>query len=78
MRDRTITLPKLEKRDRVNEQIIKILGNNALTAWQIDKKTTTKSIGNVRGVLSTMVRSGELECIKCPHCDLGRMYKVKK
>ena len=78
MKNRIIILPNEEKKHTVNEQIIKILGNNALTAWQIDKKTTTKSIGNVRGVLSNMVRLGELECVKCPHCDLGRMYKVKK
>lgn len=60
------------------DQMIKIIGDKTLTSWQIWKKSTIKSSSHIRGVLSNMVRIGKLECIKCSHCDIGRMYKVKK
>ena len=83
MKDRQIILPKLERREKeltVADRIKKALGNKCLTSWQITLKITGKPgrSGNIRCELAMMVRRGDLEVLKCPHCDVGSMYQVKK
>lgn len=77
MRDRTITIPKIERKLSSEDQVMKIIENIALPADVIVKKMSGRS-SNIRGLLSNMVRDGRLKIVICPHCEIGRMYQVKK
>jgi len=72
-----VELPQQESKLRVHDLIIKTLGDKAMTSWQIHKKSRHNSASNLRALLANMVRDDLLECVKCPHCDIGKMYKVK-
>ena len=78
MKSRIIEIPIVERKMIAEDQIIKIIGDKTLTSWQVGKKSSIRSSSHIRGVLSNMVRLGKLDCVKCPHCDIGRMYRVKK
>ncbi len=73
----TVELPDIEPRETVNELILRLVSKKPMTAWQISKIMEQKSHSNLRGQISNLVRTGLLECVRCPHCDIGRMYKVK-
>lgn len=77
MRDRIITIPKIERKLSSEDQVMRIIDNIALPADVIVKKMKGRS-SNIRGLLSNMVRDGRLKIVICSHCEIGRMYQVKK
>lgn len=78
MKDRTIQLPKLEKRITVDDEIINVIGNGSLTSDQVWAKMGNKGINHIRSHLPNMCKSGHLEKIKCESCNVGVKYRVKK
>ena len=77
MKDVVIQAPKIEKILSQEEQVMKIIDKTPMTASDIVKHLHNKS-SNIRGLLSNMVRDGRLKIVICPHCEIGRMYQVKK
>lgn len=73
MKDRLIQLPKLEKNKNQESKIMEY-AIKPITSTELAKKIKGKSI---RSLISNMVRDGKLEIVFCPHCNIGRMYKVK-
>jgi len=78
MKDVTIQFPKEENKLTIYQKIKLTLNNKTMTADQIYTKIKDIDLYTVRTKISNLVQIGDLEVIKCPHCDVGKMYRKKK
>lgn len=77
MKDRIVEIPRDPKKITVVDKIL-LLSDKLISGANICKMMEPKSAGNIRGTISNMVRSGQMECFHCVTCDVGRMYRRKK
>ena len=68
----------IEKKLIINDNIKKIIGDKTLSAIQVTREMSNKSKSNIRSTMANMVRDGELDCIRCINCEVGKTYRVKK
>jgi len=73
-----IDLPKEENRKTSYQKIKLTLSNKTMTADQIAANIKDIDLYTVRTKISNLVQMGDLEVMKCPHCDVGKMYRKKK
>lgn len=78
MKDVTIQIPKEENKLTSYQKIKITLNNKTLTSDQIHAKIKDMDLYTVRTKICQLVQIGGLEVIKCPHCDVGKMYRIKK
>ena len=78
MKDVIIQFPKEVNRKTSYQKIKLTLSNKTMTADQIYAKIKDIDLYTVRTKISNLVQIGDLEVIKCPHCDVGKMYRKKK
>lgn len=78
MKDVTIQIPKEQNKLTIYQKIKLTLNDKTMTANQIYAKIKDIDLYTVRTKISNLVQIGDLEVIKCPHCDLGKMYRKKK
>lgn len=78
MKDVTIQIPKEQNKLTIYQKIKLTLNDKTMTANQIYAKIKDIDLYTVRTKISNLVQIGDLEVIKCPHCDVGKMYKRKK
>jgi len=73
-----IDLPKEENRKTSYQKIRLTLNNKTMTADQISAKIKDIDLYTVRAKICNLVQMGDLEVMKCPNCDVGKMYRRKK
>jgi predicted membrane protein len=78
MKDVTIQIPKEQNKLTIYQKIKLTLNDKTMTANQIYAKIKDIDLYTVRTKISNLVQIGDLEVIKCPHCDVGKMYRKKK
>ena len=78
MKDVIIQFPKEVNRKTSYQKIKLTLSNKTMTADQISAKIKDIDLYTVRAKICNLVQIGDLEVIKCPHCDVGKMYRKKK
>ena len=78
MKDVTIQFPKEENRKTSYQKIKLTLNNKTMTADQIAANIKDIDLYTVRTKISNLVQIGDLEVMKCPNCDVGKMYRKKK
>ena len=78
MKDVTIQIPKEENRKTSYQKIKLTLNNKTMTADQIAANIKDIDLYTIRTKICNLVQMGDLEVMKCPNCDVGKMYRKKK
>jgi hypothetical protein len=78
MKDVIIQFPKEVNRKTSYQKIKLTLSNKTMTADQIAANIKDIDLYTIRTKICNLVQIGDLEVIKCPHCDVGKMYRRKK
>ena len=78
---KTLTsIVSVERSRRVStrNKIINTLGmyKKGLPLTEIQYKGEINSMGNLHHTIKFMVRAGEIDKIKCPHCSSTELYKL--
>ena len=78
MKDVIIQFPKEVNRKTSYQKIKLTLSNKTMTADQIAANIKDIDLYTIRTKICNLVQMGDLEVMKCPNCDVGKMYRKKK
>ena len=78
MKDVIIQFPKEVNRKTSYQKIKLTLNNKTMTADQIAANIKDIDLYTIRTKICNLVQMGDLEVMKCPNCDVGKMYRKKK
>ena len=75
---KSVVLIEPPRRISTHDRIIKILKKhkNGLPLIEIQYKANISSMGNLHHTIVFMVRAGEVNKGKCPHCSTTELYKL--
>ena len=75
---KNVVLIEPPRKVSTHDRIIKILKKhkNGLPLTEIQYKTKVLSMGNLHHTIVFMVRAGEIDKEKCPHCSSTELYKL--
>ena len=75
---KSVVLIEPPRKISTHDRIIKILKKhkNGLPLTEIQYKTKVLSMGNLHHTIVFMVRAGEIDKEKCPHCSSTELYKL--
>ena len=75
---KSVVLIEPPRRISTHDRIIKILKKhkNGLPLIEIQYKANISSMGNLHHTIVFMVRAGEIDKEKCPHCSSTELYKL--
>ena len=75
---KSVVLIEPPRKISTHDRIIKILKKhkNGLPLIEIQYKGDIASMGNLHHTIKFMVRAGEVDKEKCPHCGTTEIYKL--